>query len=93
MKIKDAAGNDFTVGAIVQMKHFVTKRKKYYMYKQVVEVNTEKQKIGFCHLPIKEGQTPRLCFSSSLEEVKNNCLIVECYYPDLRELKRNKYFR
>jgi len=89
--IVDSAGNEYSVGAIVRMNHFRTASKKYYMYKQVTEINEKKRRVGFAHLPIKDKVN--LCFSLSEGEVKNMTVIVEATYEDQRELRRNSKIR
>jgi len=88
----DSVGNEYRVGAIVRMKHFDTNRKKYYMYKQVFSIDNEKGRVGFSHLPASEKEF-RLHFYLGDTELRRDTVIVECYYEDYRELKRNRAMR
>lgn len=90
----DSVGNEYQVGAIVRMYHFTGARKrKHYMYKQVTEVSEEACRVAFCHLPIEQGKTPVTSFSCGCNELKETTVIVNCYYKDMRSLKRSKEFK
>lgn len=86
----DSVGNEYEIGAIVRIYHFTgAKKRKHFMYKQVIEINEEKERVGFCHLPVQIGMKPELSFSSGKDELEEKTVIVQNYYTDMRDLKRN----
>lgn len=85
----DSAGNEYLEGAIVRMYHFATRRKKYYMYKQVSKVDLKNRVVYFNHLPIADKKEEP--FNMKEGFLKKHTLIVQMYYDDMRELRRNKY--
>jgi len=90
--MRDVAGNKYELGAIVRMYHFTGARKrKHFMYKQVTEIDIDKRRVGFAHLPIKE--TVKTSFTCSFEEIAKDTVIVQNYYEDGRNLKKSKFLR
>jgi len=87
---RDTAGNLIHKGAIVKVYHFTGARnKKYFMYKQVVEVS--EKEVSFAHLPIKS--TPKRDFGvrdSFKDYLVISCPCEEHIYNDLKTHKRFK---
>ena len=91
-KLKDSVGNEFKVGAICRFYHFTGARnRKHYMYKEVVDVTDDF--VCFDHLP-RENSGKRDAFRFKRGSKRfEGIVIVQAYYDDHRDLKKNKSLR
>lgn len=95
--MKDRVGNEIHEGAILRMFHFSTARKKYYIYKQVGEVDGRNTWVY--HLPFSEkskGRNKGFRLGEYLDEdgIVQDVVVVNCTceFHINNDLKRSRSF-
>lgn len=83
----DSEGNEAHVGAIARMYHFTSWKRKEYMYKQIGEFDSVRNKLKIHHLPFK----PDHFYYENRECFAEDYIIVQDYLTV--KLKRSKKLR